>query len=483
MMATPWVMLALVAIGFAAGRLLRPGALRGRTATRIVGWAAGVAIAVPVVLILLAKLFQSDVLGWMFGLTFMAEFLLVPCGVLVAAGFLAGGWSKRRRADGSDDPEVDRPTHAIRIDRDCVHASDDGDARTIAVDDAATHFELFRQLRAAAYLPSIAGGRATWVIESSAAQPPEIGVWAQEWPEARLLVPDTDWPDDVAGAPVTLKFVYRTQEDPQRVFDDLVAARRPPVVPPVGLPHFGSGNAAQRRLAAPGIVTAMVAVLCGFIVLLGMAFKLHAQKPPDVIARTFVPSIVLLGAIVVLVARRGFVGGPGSAPGGAFNGSGLRRRMRRDRLAGDAERRARVAALASDPVTRHYAARIEAGEPWSDAQIAYDLDPDALSTCRHLQPLEREMRRVGVRVRLQTVPQVRADCRVDERRLGNGFDLPPSVAYREVLLGGRAAEEDPQAFIGCSLCQASIHVVHPRDATATTTWFPGPRDGHDPIGA
>lgn len=69
-------------------------------------------------------------------------------------------------------------------------------------------------------LASIAGGRATWLIEVGVSGRC-IGVIAQQWVAPRLLVPD----DAIAslfgsGAP-SVYFRYRAQSDPDAVFEAL----------------------------------------------------------------------------------------------------------------------------------------------------------------------------------------------------------------------------------------------------------------------
>ena len=94
--------------------------------------------------------------------------------------------------------------------------------------------------------------------------------------------------------------------------------------------------------------------------------------------------------LVYIVVKRPFAGW--GRPAFSYNPVATarsRRRMKREREAWEAERRARIAKLSADPALRPYAQRIEAGEAWNDDQIAYDRNPQALATCRHLAPIER----------------------------------------------------------------------------------------------
>jgi hypothetical protein len=58
-----------------------------------------------------------------------------------------------------------------------------------------------------------------------------------------------------------------------------------------------------------------------------------------------------------------------------------------------------------------YAAMIGAGDYWSDAQIACDLDPGQLATCVHLAPTERADREAGLAPKPASSP-----LHVDARR-------------------------------------------------------------------
>jgi hypothetical protein len=223
---------ALLMAGFVAGLFRRRWAARRRGAPtpgrgRLVGIAAALAIAIPVALILLAKLFNSDVLGWMFGLTLMFGFALLPCGAIVLIGFAAGSFVARRRgvpsalpATTPADQPIDAPaTCTVRIDRDSVHASDEPQAETIAVSPGTTWLVLLERVSARRYLPGISGGQATWVAElRGAAAPTRVAVCAQQWSSPRLLVPNGAAAPLFRNADVSLHFCYLCQQDPDAVF-------------------------------------------------------------------------------------------------------------------------------------------------------------------------------------------------------------------------------------------------------------------------
>jgi hypothetical protein len=90
----------LAAAGFLYGwfRDRRPRTAPGR------GWTGRILLAVvcfPVALLMLAKLFGSDTLGWMFGLSLMAGVALVPCGVVFLLGYLLASMFRHRADDES----------------------------------------------------------------------------------------------------------------------------------------------------------------------------------------------------------------------------------------------------------------------------------------------------------------------------------------------------------------------------------------------
>lgn len=117
----------------------------------------------------------------------------------------------------------------VQIDRGSVHASDDAPGRTISVPQGTTVRALVARVLAEGYLPGIAGGQATWVVESSAAGAPAasqpIAVTAQQWAEAVFLVPaDVSLAAHFGATPPRLHWRYRCQDDP----DAVVAALQGP---------------------------------------------------------------------------------------------------------------------------------------------------------------------------------------------------------------------------------------------------------------
>lgn len=212
-----------------------PGARRGRRAW----WLAGAAllVGVPACLLLLANLFNSDVLGWMFGLSLMFGLALLPFVAAFVGALLLGRWLGAKSAPRSSQSEASTSTLvpasmlSLQIDRDSVHPGDDAEshAQTLEVDPGLTVAALLGRLRTAGYLPSIRGGRATWILESSAEPAMPIAVCAQQWPEPRLLtLPSDTLGGLLRGRQPALRLRYWCQADPDLVFSRLAAGRELP---------------------------------------------------------------------------------------------------------------------------------------------------------------------------------------------------------------------------------------------------------------
>lgn len=251
----------------------------------------------------------------------------------------------------------------------------------------------------------------------------------------------------------------------------LATDKTTPVATP--LPIRTMPSAERKRVLGLLAVAALVA--CGFIVVLGAGFRLHHEPvPTPVLGVGFYPALAVLAAgVAYIVVKQPFAqDGPRPPPLNPIWLHRYKQRMKREREAWEAERDRRIAKLRHDPATVIYADRIAAGQPWSDAQIAYDMDKARLVTCRHLQPVERAMRETGIAVKLIEPPQVHADCLIDEPALRAAFALPESVTYRQYFRGGRGEEDDPVAYLMCNVCQSTIDAVHFREARSGTPKFP-----------
>lgn len=258
--------------------------------------------------------------------------------------------------------------------------------------------------------------------------------------------------------------------DPRSTVPKRFAPRVPPPAP--GGPRLGPRPADRDLLAT---FVAMGAVFAGFVVVLGAGFRLHHQPAPGYLDGGFYPALIYLAvAVVYLVARRPTIFGD-VMPRGVIRKARYRREWRRQAEAARAARLAQIAELAAEPATIKYADLIAAGEQWSAEQIAYDREPAARATCRHLQPVEAAMRSAGLPVKLVSGRQVRCPCRVDEAGLRTAVPVDPAVQYREYYLGGRSPQDDPVAYLICAICgTSSIETVHPDEARTATRWFPAP---------
>jgi hypothetical protein len=182
--------------------------------------------------LMLAKLFDSDTLGWVFGLSLMFAFALVPCAAVFYAGMaLASRWMRVRAAASS--AVAAPPAHqlSVSIDRDSVHAGDDVEshALTLIADADETLAGFIARLRARRYFPGISGGEATWIVESSGHGSRPIGVLAQQWPEPKWLVQrELALKSHFEGTTPAIRFKYWCQADPEAVFSALESGRELP---------------------------------------------------------------------------------------------------------------------------------------------------------------------------------------------------------------------------------------------------------------
>lgn len=235
-----------------------------------------------------------------------------------------------------------------------------------------------------------------------------------------------------------------------------------------GARTFAAAAASAERARITGLLVAMAGVAAGFVVVIGTGFKLSGDTMPREIGATYMPAFVVLVAALI----GGVVYWRGQPRGMARNFGAERQRLRQVQQDFRAERAARMAALAADPVKSKYVALIERGEAWSDAQIDYNEDLARLATCVHLQPIERAMRTAGIQVKLEIAPNVSAPCRVDAEALQRHFYLPESVRYAEPPSYDRSVEDPPMAVVLCESCKSLIRVVHPLEAQPQTPVFP-----------
>ena len=210
------------------------------------------------------------------------------------------------------------------------------------------------------------------------------------------------------------------------------------------------------------LLLVVLAVGCGFWVLIGLGFRFHGQKAPAPIDAGLWPALGLLLLLLALALR-----------------AALRHWRRRRRLAQQAalrsepplqgeRRRQWLAELAADPRTRVYAERIAAGDVfWTPERVAYDLDPQATACCTHLAPLERALRDAGWPLCLAGPAHVDAAVRTDEAAVRARWALPACVRYEEFVAWDRAVEDLPVARWHCTQCESLLSVRHPQAGDAS----------------
>jgi hypothetical protein len=216
-----------------------------------------------------------------------------------------------------------------------------------------------------------------------------------------------------------------------------------------------------------GMLVAIAGVASGFVVMLWAGFTLHHDAMPVEIGQAFLPALGVFAASIAYALYH-------IVPGArrlAWR-SGLRRAARTEHAHWREEQRLRLIEMRNDPILSAYATRIEHGEHWSDAQIAYDLEPEGSATCPHLAPVEQAMRRAGIAVKLQYDHIVDAPCVVDEPALRARFTIELPAWYGIIADQGRSYEDPPLAAFTCKEHGAMIYVIEPSQAKPGSPVFP-----------
>ncbi|MFG3341293.1 hypothetical protein [Glycomyces sp. NPDC048151] len=107
----------------------------------------------------------------------------------------------------------------VAVDRSSVAMGDDVSphAMTVELSESSTVAEAVAYLRQRKYLASIAGGKATWVLEVNGRP---SAVIAQQWAEPKFAMdPSTELGS--LGPEVSLMFRYRAQIDPDDLYDTI----------------------------------------------------------------------------------------------------------------------------------------------------------------------------------------------------------------------------------------------------------------------
>lgn len=114
------------------------------------------------------------------------------------------------------------------IDRDSVCAGDDcqSHAVTLSVCPETPMLEVIEQALKACALATIAGGHATWLVDTQGCGEACIGVVAQQWAAPKLLLDPATlareiWSSENCARLFVLYFRYWCQADPDAVFEAL----------------------------------------------------------------------------------------------------------------------------------------------------------------------------------------------------------------------------------------------------------------------
>jgi hypothetical protein len=179
------------------------------------------------------------------------------------------------------------------------------------------------------------------------------------------------------------------------------------------------------------LLLVMLTVGASMVVLLRAGFWIAGQRPPSVIVAPFQIAAVLLFAIVVaLIALAG------------------RRGLTRSRHVPLNERLQHEAAVAPE----------------------LPLGSDAI--CIHVQPIERLMRGVGIRITQPLGLDAQAHCQVDRAELALVFGTGIAEVYRERHDIDRSYLDPKTALFWCAACNSRLWVVHADAATDQTPRFP-----------
>jgi hypothetical protein len=116
----------------------------------------------------------------------------------------------------------------LAIDRDSVCAGDDcqSHAARLSVPPEMPLHEVIELAQRACPLARIAGGQATWLVDTQGCGEACIGVVAQQWATPKLLLDPATlareiWSSENGARPFVLYFRYWCQADPEAVFEAL----------------------------------------------------------------------------------------------------------------------------------------------------------------------------------------------------------------------------------------------------------------------
>ena len=192
----------------------------------------------------------------------------------------------------------------------------------------------------------------------------------------------------------------------------------------------------------------MLIVGASMIVLLRVGFWIAGQQPPSVIVEPVQIAAVLLFAIVValivVAVRSGLTRSTATAIGATAMGRGLTRSSH----------------VPLNERLQH------------EAAVAPELPLGSDAICIHVQPIERLMRGVGIRITQPSGRDAQAYCQVDRAELALVFGTGIAELYRERHDIDRSYLDPKTALFWCAACNSRLWVVHADAATDQTPWFP-----------
>jgi hypothetical protein len=117
------------------------------------------------------------------------------------------------------------------VDRDSVGAADDCESHKVVffITPQDSVLEFLEQAILVSPLAHIAGGQATWLIDTEGYGKGCIGVMAQQWSRPRLLIPESTSVTHLFGEREVAIFLrYWCQSDPEAVFEALKTCKELP---------------------------------------------------------------------------------------------------------------------------------------------------------------------------------------------------------------------------------------------------------------
>lgn len=240
----------------------------------------------------------------------------------------------------------------------------------------------------------------------------------------------------------------------------IAPAPAPKAVPSAGI---DIRNLSPQQRSTFVIVTSGPALLW---VVITIGFWINEPYVPGILIAGFLPTLIVVIAACWMAVRH--IKENWSMPSFSFK-TALRNARASSRSM--AEHKAWLARIAADPQRRRYYDMIQAGDLfWTPDRVEYDLDPHTTACCKHLAPIERDLRDAGIDVKLSGYEYVLADCRIDPERLKRRYRFMEPATYQEYVMNDRGADH-PVAQLVCE-CRSGITVLHPQQARDGAPVFP-----------